>query len=334
MEESAIENIEKKLDFIALSVNSLENAQKVQSKQNKNQNLNNRLELVERKQDEILRILTALRSELAGISSGMARRDSLILGSSVVSGIAIRRDSIIGGDQNSRRNSLILPDYYGRSSIPVMEVEPWELTLQVQEIVNKLFERQFVLTPWVREKRLRNQLRLILKDHLDAGPKRRSTITKLVHDAHQIFPIWRNQIRDKMFQDWENIQELNPKEASNIIFDGFKKSRQNDEIESMSLYAEHMIEVGQYLKRKLADRAERAGRQPGNVTNSKFWYEVRKKIQEVLQQEKEMGIKRDIEIDDDDSDDILVSQNGAESEDEIGTDVSRNNVNNGHVEIM
>ena len=174
-----------------------------------------------------------------------------------------------------------------------------------------------------------------------------------------------------MFQDWENIQELNPKEASNIIFDGFKKSRQNDEIESMALYAEHMIEVGQYLKRKLADRAERAGRQPGNVTNSKFWYEVRKKIQEVLQQEKEMGIKRDIEIDDDDSDDILVSQNGADSEvclwmfcqekiaakirisvrilswiikylinyislsqDEIGTDVSRNNVNNGHVEIM
>ena len=122
------------------------------------------------------------------------------------------------------------------------------------------------------------------------------------------------QISCQMFQDWENIQELNPKEASNIIFDGFKKSRQNDEIESMSLYAEHMIEVGQYLKRKLADRAERAGRQPGNVTNSKFWYEVRKKIQEVLQQEKEMGIKRDIEIDDDDSDDILVSQNGAESE--------------------
>ena len=188
----------------------------MQLKQNKSQNLNNRLELVERKQDEILRILTALRSELAGISSGMARRDSLILGTSVVSGIAIRRDSIIGGDQNSRRNSLILPDYYGRSSIPVMEVEPWELTQQVQEvgsfqfhlisisktlfdqIVNKLFERQFVLTPWVREKRLRNQLRLILKDHLDAGPKRRSTITKLVHDAHQIFPIWRNQIREKV----------------------------------------------------------------------------------------------------------------------------------------
>ena len=95
-----------------------------------------------------------------------------------------------------------------------MEVEPWELTLSVQEVtifckslfnkndivqtVNKMFERHFVLTPWVREKRLRNQLRLILKDHLDAGPQRRSTTTKLVHDAHQVFPIWRNQIREKV----------------------------------------------------------------------------------------------------------------------------------------
>ena len=61
-----------------------------------------------------------------------------------------------------------------------------------------MFERHFVLTPWVREKRLRNQLRLILKDHLDAGPQRRSTTTKLVHDAHQVFPVWRNQIREKV----------------------------------------------------------------------------------------------------------------------------------------
>ena len=81
--------------------------------------------------------MTALRSELAGISSGMARRDSLILGTSVVSGITLRRDSVIGGGNNagdSRRGSLILPDIYGRSSIPVMEVEPWELTPSVQEV--------------------------------------------------------------------------------------------------------------------------------------------------------------------------------------------------------
>ena len=45
---------------------------------------------------------------------------------------------------------------------------------------------------------MRNQLRLLLKDHLDAGPKRRSTVTKVVHDAHQIFPVWRNQIREKV----------------------------------------------------------------------------------------------------------------------------------------
>ena len=78
-----------------------------------------------------------------GISSGMARRDSLILGSSVVSGVTIRRDSLVpggtggvSGDQNSRRNSLILPDYYGRSSIPVMEVEPWTPTDKVQEVMS------------------------------------------------------------------------------------------------------------------------------------------------------------------------------------------------------
>jgi len=326
MEETTLDNIEKKVDFIALTVSSFEHSQKMQSKQNKNQNLNGRLEVVERKQDEIMKALTSLRAELAGISSGMARRDSLILGNSVVSGITVRRDSLMGGgDNNSRRNSLILPDYYGRSTIPVMEVEPWLPNDQVQEVVNKLFERQFVLTPWVREKRMRNQLRLILKDHLDAGPKRRSTITKLVHDAHQVFPIWRNQIREKMFQEWNSIQELEPRDAAKIIFGIFPRCIQYDELESMVLYAEHMVEVGQYLKRKLADRAEKVGRQAGNVTNSKFWYEVRKKVQEVLEQERALGIKRDIN-DDDDSDDILNTAGGdSDAEDGVTatTDVSR-----------
>ena len=50
------------------------------------------------------------------------------------------------------------------------------------------------------------------------------------------------------------------------------------------------------------------------MTNSKFWYEVRKKIQEVLEQEKELGIKRDIENEDDDSDDVIPGSGGADSE--------------------
>ena len=85
-------------------------------------------------------------------------------------------------------------------------------------MLDRLLERQFLLSPWVREKRLRNQLRLVLKvnnffelldmqafknpfqnaesflivlsslnqDHLEAGPVRRSTVTKVVHDAHQV----------------------------------------------------------------------------------------------------------------------------------------------------
>ena len=86
------------------------------------------------------------------------------------------------------------------------------------DVLDRLLERQFLLSPWVREKRLRNQLRLVLKvnnffelldmqafknpfqnaesflivlsslnqDHLEAGPVRRSTVTKVVHDAHQV----------------------------------------------------------------------------------------------------------------------------------------------------
>ena len=118
-----------------------------------------------------------------------------------------------------------------------------------------------------------------------------------------------------MFQDWNSIQELEPRDAAKIIFSIFPRCNQYDELESMVLYAEHMVEVGQYLKRKLADRAEKVGRQAGNVTNSKFWYEVRKKVQEVLEQERALGIKRDIN-DDDDSDDILNTA-GADSDAEV-----------------
>jgi len=318
--------IDNKLDNLAITVDNLESAQRFQTKQSKIPNFSNRLENVEKKQEEMLRLLTALRSELAGISSGMARRDSLMLGSSVVSGLSIRRDSLIGGDQSVRRDSLILgSDFHGRSAtIPVMEVEPWEPTQSVQELIDQLFERQFTLSPWVREKRMRNQLRLILKDHLEAGPKRRSTVTKVVHDAHQIFPLWRNQIREKMFQDWENIQQLSPRDAAKIIFEQFEKCKASDEMDSMILYAEHMVEVGQYLRRKLIERKEKNGRQNGSVTvtNSKFWYEVRKKIQEVLDSEKRIDAKDEAE-NDEDSDDInndsAVHTTSADSEEEYPT---------------
>ena len=67
-----------------------------------------------------------------------------------------------------------------------------------------------------------------------------------------------------MFQEWEHIQELSPKDAAEIIFETFHKCRPKDELESMALYSEHMVEVGQYLKKKLADRAEKNGRQVEN----------------------------------------------------------------------
>ena len=97
MDEATLDNIEQKLDFIALSVNSLEvkcfalnlifskkyfvitlylyqNAQKLQVKQTRNQNLVPRLEAVERKQDELLRVLTTLRSGVSSSPWGLVTR--------------------------------------------------------------------------------------------------------------------------------------------------------------------------------------------------------------------------------------------------------------------
>lgn len=327
--EPQLDELNKKLENLSNSVLEIQATQRQQGQQLKNQNVSTRLEAVEKKQDEVMKLLTGLRSELAGISSGMARRDSLLLGSSgVVSGLTtLRRDSLIL-DSTGRRDSLVLGSdgIIGRNgNIPVMEVEPWEPTLEVQEVIDRLLERQFLLSPWVREKRLRNQLRLVLKDHLEAGPKRRSTVTKIVHDAHTVYPIWRNQMREAMFEDWEKVQQLTPKESAEIIYANFKKPRFPDELESTYLFAEHMVEVGQYLKRKAMERAERAGKQSHNsvnVTNSKFWYEVRKKINEVLEQEK-VAVNKTTSQNDDDSDNEdghlkISQQNSVDTEEEEG----------------
>lgn len=259
-----------------------------------------RLDSLERRQEDVIKMLMGLRSELAGVSSGMARRDSMMLGSPALTGLsALRRDSLFTDptgrrdslftDPSGRRDSLVLSGegFLGRSgSIPVMEVDPWEPPQEVREVLERLLERQFLLSPWVREKRLRNQLRLILKDHLEAGPMRRSTVTKIVHDAHQVFPVWRNQIREVMFDNWGTVQEATLEEASDLIFDQFKKPRFPDEIENCLLYTEHMIEVGQYLRKKAGERAEKQGKMvpsTAGITNSKFWYEVRKKINEIVE---------------------------------------------------
>ena len=95
---------------------------------------------------------------------------------------------------------------------------------------------------------------------------------------------------------------MKPKESAEIIYAQFKKPRFPDEQEATNLYGEHMVEVGQYLKRKAIERAERSGKHnynPVTVTNSKFWYEVRKKINEVLEQEKAAGNKRASQNEDD-----------------------------------
>jgi len=282
-----VQELEEKIGDLTKSVQEIQLSQKTMSQHLRVANISSRLDGVEKRQEEVIRLLSNLRNELAGISSGMARRDSLMLGT------GLRRDSLIL-DANSRRGSVLLAaeGLIGKgNTIPVMEVEPWVPTPEVQTIIDRLLERQFLLSPWMREKRLRNQLRLVLKDHLDAGPQRRSTVTKIVHDAHQLYPVWRAQIKDTMFEHWEKVQHISFKEAADIIFNQFKKPRFPDELESTELYAEHMIEVGQYLRRKASERAEKAGKPThvqGSITNSKFWYEVRKKINEILESKKDL----------------------------------------------
>ena len=112
---------------------------------------------------------------------------------------------------------------------------------------------------------------------------------------------------------------MSPREAAKIIFAQFEKSKLSDEMDSMVLYSEHMVEVGQYLRRKLAERKEKNGKPSGSVTvtNSKFWYEVRKKIQEVVENEKVIGSKNEMENDDDSDDvnnDSAINTTSADSE--------------------
>jgi len=306
IESKMVGFMETKIADLSTSVQQIKMSQSNLTDQLKLSNLTARLDGLEKRQEEVIKLLSNLRNELAGISSGMARRDSLMIGSGLH---AVRRDSLMF-DASSRRGSCIISTdaLVGKgNTIPVMEVEPWCPTPQVQQMIDRLLERQFMLSPWMREKRLRNQLRLVLKDHLDAGPQRRSTVTKIVHDAHQVYPVWRGQIKDAMFDSWEKVQELGFNQAAEIIFKQFKKPRFPDELESTVMYAEHMIEVGQYLRRKASERAEKAGKpasSQGSITNSKFWYEVRKKINEILETKKESGWRNGSsgQVDKDDSD--------------------------------
>ena len=108
--------------------------------------------------------------------------------------LVFRRDSF----DPSRRDSLILAgeSLNGSSrSFPVMEVEPWTPTPEVSrqhfkeinicfsvaDVLDRLLERQFLLSPWVREKRLRNQLRLVLKVINDSSSSYHILLKKKLH---------------------------------------------------------------------------------------------------------------------------------------------------------
>ena len=86
----------------------------------------------------------------------------------------------------------------------------------------------------------------------------------------------------QMLENWDRTELLEPRQAATVIFRQFSRPRQQDEADSVVLYAEHMVEVAQFLKRKAGEK--RSGKSytgQAAITNSKFWYEVRKKISEV-----------------------------------------------------
>jgi len=91
-----------------------------------------------------------------------------------------------------------------------------------------------------------------------------------------------------MLAAWGQLQDADLEDAADVIFAQFKKPRFPDEVEAGLLYAEHMIEVGQYLMRRAGEKAGRNGKvlSSNAVTNSKFWYEVRKKVNEVVEESK------------------------------------------------
>ena len=55
------------------------------------------------------------------------------------------------------------------------------VVFSVADVLDRLLERQFLLSPWVREKRLRNQLRLVLKVINDSSSSYHILLKKKLH---------------------------------------------------------------------------------------------------------------------------------------------------------
>jgi len=270
--EERIKVLEKKMDNILELLKDLK--VEMQSVQASTHSL---MSSVLERQKSSCSLLSGLRTDMAGLGSGLARRDSAAF--SMRSPQADTEDSGLILSQPGLRNT----------NVAVLEVTPWEPTPEVAKALDTLLKRQFLMFPWVREKRLRGLIRNILKEHLQAGPLRRSTVTKIVFEAQQMFQEWRNKIKEKMFDNWNLVQDDIGK-AANIIFEDYKAFDNDEEVEGKLLYAEHMVEVGQYLRRKIMEKRRNnsmvSNENHINVSSSKFWYEVRKKIMEILESQK------------------------------------------------
>lgn len=147
-----------------------------------------------------------------------------------------------------------------------------------------MFERHFVLDSLGPGEKTEEPAETDPERPTDAGPQRRSTTTKLDMTRIKYSLSWRNQIRRRCFR-LENIRDLSPQRMQLRSFRVIPQVHAEGRNGSPWLFMRSTWWRWDSIKKKL-DRAEKNGRQPGNVTNSKFWYEeVRKKIQEVLEQE-------------------------------------------------
>ncbi|XP_023328064.1 uncharacterized protein LOC111701132 [Eurytemora carolleeae] len=264
MEDSKLSGMKKQLEELELGVRQTQIEQLSLIKELNVDDISSKLDRVHNSQDQILKSLNQLRGDLIIMTSRLCRTEHNFLGNTL----------------RGLNDRLIREDTCGPGYLCVLEATPWQIPPQLQEMIDVRFEGFFLLYPWIRDKKARDNIKNILKLSLENGPQFRSTVNKIMYEKSNEFLAWRAQIKEKMFSEWEKVQKMNFTEAAIFIFQQFKKPRRPEEVLSTELYAEHMIEVGQYLIRKRIRNSSKELDKSAElkVNTSKFWYEVNKKV--------------------------------------------------------
>lgn len=132
-----------------------------------------------------------------------------------------------------------------------------------------------------------------------------------------------------MLENWDKVQEMTNSDAAKIIFQNFQDHKCFvEETKNIEFLAEHMIEVCQFLKRKKEERSAKSGipaKLNTAIPNSRFWYEVKKKINEIMG---EKIIQRKVSIEESEEDSPFISsaqelyKSRKVSDSSVGSDIS------------